>query len=166
MTKLIKKKDCKFKHCQIVKGDELIGIPANVWLQMNKLETMYQQFCYLQAQPKHQAGPSLEGFVRKSMIEDNMPYIKAPETPVTDARVEEAMAFMAEVDAVSSVAEANGMLDRLKDLVLWCDNKKFVEGNCLEPIDTPYLGNPLELKGKHIAKLLKAMASSPIMLEG
>lgn len=165
MTKLIKKKDCKFKHCQIVKGDELIGIPTNVWLQLNRLETMYQQFCYLKKQPSHQAGPSLEGFMRKSMVEDNMPYIDAPETPVTDARVKEAMAFMAEVDAVSNAADANKMLDRNKDLVLWCDNKKFVEGNCLEPIDTPFLGNPLELKGKHIAKLLMKMASSPIAIE-
>lgn len=166
MTKLIKKKDCKFKHCQIVKGDELIGIPRTVWMQLNKLELMSQQYEYLLEQPAYQAGPSLDGFVRKSALDKKMPYIDMPDTPVSDARVEEAFEFMREVDACTSVAEANDMLDRFKDLVLWCDNKKFVEGNCLEPIDTPYLGNPLELKGKHIAKLLMKMASSPVLIEG
>lgn len=166
MTKLIKKKDCKFKNCQIVKDDELIGIPRTVWMQFNKLELMSQQYMYLIKQPAYQAGPSLDGFVRKSALDEKMPYIDMPDTPVSDARVEEAFEFMREVDACTNVAEANNMLDRFKDLVLWCDGKKFVEGDCTEPIDTPTLGNPLNFKGEDVAQLLHMFASDPIVIEG
>lgn len=164
MTKLIKKKDCKFKNQQIVKGDELIGIPYVVYGELTKLEVMLQQYYYLRSQPAYQAAPSLEGFKRKSLVDESMPYIEMPETPVGDARVEEAMKFMAEVDEVTNVAETNQMLDRFRDLVLWCDSKKFVEDSCLLPIDTPALGNPLKLTGETIANILMMIASSPIDL--
>lgn len=165
MTKLIKKKDCKFKNCQIVKGDELIGIPRVVWMQLNKLELMFQQYRYLGSQLPGRPGPSLDGFVRESMLDGSMPYIDMPDTPVTDARVEEAMEFMAEIDAVEATTQANQMIDRFKDLVLWCKGKKFVEGDCYDPIDTPALGNPLDLTPKAIAQILHVMAESPVVIE-
>ena len=166
MTKLIKKKDCKLKNCQIVKGDKLIGIPRIVWMQLNKLDLMSQQYMYLIQQPAYQPGPSLKGFVRKSALDKKMPYLDMPDTPVSDARVEEALKFMREADACANVAEANDMLDRFKDIVIWCDSKKFVEGDCTAPIDTPALGNPLNIKGEDIAGLLHMLASSPIVIEG
>lgn len=165
MTKMIKKKDCKFENGHIVKGDKLVGIPITVWLQLDKLELMCQQYMYLSGQPAYHAGPSLDGFERKSALRDKLPYIEMPETPTSDARVAEAMAFMREVDACANVAQANGMIDRFAELILWCKGKKFVEGEFLRPIDTPQLGNPLELKAKDISGILHMIASSPIVIQ-
>lgn len=166
MTKLIKKKDCKFKVPHIVKDDELIGIPKVVWLQLNQLETLYQQWQYLKDQPAYQEGPSLDGFVRKTNRTKNLPYVEMPKTPVNDARIEEAMAFMAEVDACAEVANVNEMIDRYAALISWCQHKKFIEGDCTYPIDTPELGNPLKLSANDVVKVLKAIVNEPIVIQG
>ena len=165
MTKLIKKKDCKFKWHRIVKDDELIGIPSIVWMQLNKLEVMCQQWCYLKGQPAYQAAPSLDGWVRESDIDKQLPYIDMPDTPVGDARVAEAMAFMFEVDRCADVAKVNEMVDRFSALIMWCKSKKFIEGDCTKPIDTPRLGNPLELTPEAIVEKLSLIVQTPIVFE-
>lgn len=164
MTKLIKKEDCKFKKNRIVKDDEIVGIPMNVWLQLNKLETMFQQWNYLRAQPAYHCAPSLDGWVRKSDIDKDLPYVDMPDTPVGDARVEEALAFMKEVDACSDAVVTNDMIDRFSALIHWCNDGEFIEGNCTDPIDTPCLGNPLDIDADAIVKVLKMIVSSPIEL--
>ena len=164
MTKLIKKKDCKFKAGHIIRKDKVVGIPTCVWLQLNKLELMVQQYLYLQKQPSYQKAPSLEGFVRESALKGNRPYIECPDTPVSDRRFQEAMAFMAEQDAVQHAAETNEMIDRFGALIDWLAGNKFIEGDCKNLIDTPKLGNPLELKPDQVASILHMIATSPIEL--
>lgn len=165
MTKLIKKEDCTFKAPYIVKEDELVGIPRIVWLQMDKLEVMLQQYLYLKGQPEYQAGPSLKGFERRSAKLADLPYVEMPKTPVSDKRVKEAMAFMKEADACADAAMTNSMLDRFAELVLWCKNDEFIEGDCMLPIDTPELGDPLKLAPEYIRDLLHMIATSPIVFE-
>ena len=162
MPKLIKKKDCKFKAGQIVCGDEVVGIPHQVWYQLNKLELMWQQYSYLKRQPKYQKVPSLDGFVRQSALKSKMPYIEVIDTPVTDKRFEESMKFMAEQEQIAAAAETNEMLDKFQSLVIWLDGKRFVEGDCIDPIDTPFLGNPLMLEPEAVSTVLLMIAESPI----
>ena len=164
--KLIKKNKCTFEAGHIVKKNELVGIPSIVFYQLEKLELMYQQYDYLKGQGKYCPGPSLDGFVRKSDLAADLPYVAAPETPVTDRRVEEAMAFMDEVDAIDNANKVNNAIDDFEALINWCASEKFVEGNCFNPIDTPMLGNPLELTADAVAYVLGTIVNDPIEIEG
>ena len=165
MAKLIKKSKCEFEAGIIVIDDEQVGIPAVVYLQLEKLETMVQQYRYLAAQKPACEGPSLEGFERKSTLVSERPYIEAPKTPVTDRRVAEAMEFMAEADAVANAADVNEAIDNFGALVDWCAADKFVEGDCYKKLDLYELGNPLELKADDIAVILTEIVESPITIE-
>ena len=95
MTKLINKADCTFENNRIVKDDEIVGLPVDVVLQLHKLELMIQQYDYLKMQPCYSPAPSLDGFERKTALKSDRPYVNVPDTPVTDNRVQEAMALMA-----------------------------------------------------------------------
>lgn len=165
MSKLIKKSKCDFEAGHIVKKNELIGIPYKVWAQLNKLELIVQQYDYLMNQPKYSAGPSLQGFERKSALKKDRPYVEAPETPVTDRRVAEAMEFMAEVDSVNDTAEINEMIDDYGALIDWLAADKFVEGECYNPIDTPVLGDPLYLLPGEVVNIIKHLVKHPVEFE-
>jgi len=165
MAKLIKKSKCKFEAGHIIKKNKVVGIPRVIWWQLNRLETMVQQYDYLIAQPPYQPGPSLEGFDRKSIIGNDRPYVSCPDTPVIDKRVKEAMEFMAETDKVNDAAEINKAIDHFGELIDWFDSDKFIEGGCFEIIDTPTLGNPLILDGHDIVTILKVLVTSPIEVE-
>lgn len=156
--KLIKKSKCKFENGYIVKGSKIVGMPSEVYRQLKFLEIMVQEYEYIKAQPAYQPAPTLEGFEPKSALSTKRPYMEKPDTPTIDKRTGEALEFMAEVDAVNEAAHANGMIDRLGALIDWLAADKFVEGNCFDPIDTPTLGNPLELTpGKVADKIIEIM---------
>lgn len=165
MAKLIKKSKCKFENGYIVKKNNQIGIPLTVWLQLNKLETMYQQYTYLLSQPAYQAGPSLEGFKKVSALESKLPYVEAPETPVSDKLIAESLAFMEEADKINEAVEINNAIDRFSALFEWLDADKFLEGDCYKQIDTLFLGNPLELTPDAVAAIFKKIVSSAVVFE-
>lgn len=165
MTKLIKKSKCKFDNGYIVKKGKIVGIPTNVWLQINKLETIAQQYRYLKGQPKYSAGPTLEGFERKSILTAERPYVEIPDTPVYDAMVQKSMTFMAEIDKVNDANKVNMAIDEYGALIDWLGNDKFVEGTCTMPIDTPELGNPLTLDPKDVVDFLEILVSEDFVLE-
>lgn len=165
MAKLIKKSKCKFESGIIVKKNKQIGIPYCVWCQLNKLELMFQQYNYLKSKPEYQAGPSLDEFKRISSLKSERPYIEMPDTPVLDRRVHEAMVFMEETDKINDAIETNEMIDEFGALIDWCANDKFIEGECYKLIDTPMLGNPLNLEPCAIAKILQMIVASPIKFE-
>lgn len=166
MAKLIKKSKCKFDNGYIVKKNEIIGIPYTVHMQLTKLDLVMQQYFYLRNQAGYNPGPSLEGFERKSTLTKDRPYVEAPDTPVTDKRVAEAMAFMDEVDALHDADKVNKVIDDYGALIDWLACEKFVAGECFKPIDTPMLGNPLVLDPKSVVAVIKSMIESPIVLEG
>ena len=165
MAKLIKKSKCTFEEGHIIKKNKVVGIPEIVWLQLNKLELVAQQYMYLKGQPEYQAGPSLDGFERRSALKSDRPYVEKPDTPVIDERVAQAMAFIEETDAVNDAMKVNEIIDEYGELIDWCNAFKFIEGNCTKPIDTPELGNPLELAAYDIVNIIKIIVSSPITLE-
>lgn len=164
MAKLIKKSKCKFEAGHIVKKNKIVGIPASVWFQLNKLEVALQEHYYLKAQPPACSGPSLDGFERKSALKSVRPYRSAPDTPLIDKRVEEAMQFMKEVDEVNNADRVNDLIDEFGELIDWCAADKFVEGSYERPIDTLYLGNPLKLSALDVAASLCILAK-PIVIE-
>lgn len=164
MAKLIKKNKCTFEAGHIVKKNEIVGIPYKVWAQLNKLELIVQQYDYLKSQPKYSAGPSLNGFERKSALKESRPYIGVPETPVTDKRVKEALEFMAEVDSVNNADEVNQKIDEYGALIDWLAADKFVEGDCFNAIDTPSLGDPLYLAPCDVVSILEYIVKNPIDL--
>ena len=165
MTKLINKDDLTFENNRIVKDDEIVGLPVDVVLQLHKLELMVQQYDYLTAQPSYSPAPSLDGFERKTALKSDRPYVNVPDTPVTDNRVEEAMAFMAEVDKVNEAADVNNMIDRFGALIDWLAAVKFVEGSYTGNIDTPVLGNPLVLTPGDVAAILTNIIMHPVIME-
>lgn len=164
MAKLIKKSKCKFEAGQIVKGSELIGIPWNVHSQLMLLETMVQQHDYIAAQPKYQPAPTLDGFELKSALKPGRPYFDKPDTPTVDKRTEEALAYMAEVDQVNEAEYLNKWIDRFGALIDWLAADKFVEGDCTEKIDTPVLGNPLELTPDEVAAIIAHITNPDILM--
>ena len=164
MAKLIKKSKCTFEAGHIIKKEKVIHIPYTVWCQLNKLELIMQQYDYLVQQKPYCPGPSLEGFERESALTIQRPYVKEPDTPVTDKRIAEAMAFMEEVDATNNVEKINDLIDEYGELIDWAASDKFIEGTCDKEIDTPLLGNPLELTAEYIVKVLRAMLDNPIVL--
>ena len=164
MAKLIKKSKCKFEAGHIVCKNKLVGIPNTVWYQLNKLELIAQQFDYLVMQPKYQAGPSLEGFERKSALTSKRPYVSEPDTPVTDKRVKEAMAFMDEMDSMNDVKEINDAIDEYGVLIDWLASDKFIAGDCYKPIDTPLLGSPLDLVPEDVVAIIKTIVKNPIVM--
>jgi len=164
MAKLIKKSKCSFEAGHIIKKGEVVGIPQVVWMQLNKLEVIYQQYCYLKKQPAYQPGPSLDDFKRQSSLTSDRPYVETPETPVTDKRVAEAMAFMEETDKTCNACKVNEVIDEYGDLIDWLNADKFIEGNCYSAIDTPFLGNPLELDDASVVKIISMIIESPIVM--
>lgn len=165
MAKLIKKSKCKFVAGQIVKKNELIGIPYPVWAQLNKLELIVQQYDYLLDQKPACAGPSLDGFKRKSALHSKLPYVSMPDTPVMDKRVEEAMAFIDEVDNINNANEINEAIDEYGELIDWLNCEEFVEGECTKAIDTPTLGNPLDLVADDVVAILSQIIKFPVAME-
>lgn len=163
--KLIKKNKCSFENGYIVKKDKLVGIPSIVWYQLEKLEVMYQQYAYLKAQQSYTPGPSLDGFVRTRALGTKLPYAPVPDTPVMDRRVEEAMAFMDEVDAIDNAKKLNDAIENFRELIDWCASEKFVEGNRYDPIDTFALGNPLKLTADNVAYVLSLIVNDPVEIE-
>ena len=165
MAKLIKKNKCKFIDGYIVKKNRQIGIPFAVWTGLNKLELILQQYYYLKDQPAYREGPSLKGFERKSLLDAKIPYVGMPDTPTIDARVAEAIEFMAEADEVQSVNLINDALAGYRQLIKWLDSDKFFEGDCYSPIDTFMLGNPLELTSEAVVDLVSMVVNSPVLIE-
>lgn len=166
MAKLIKKDKCKFEAGIIVKKNKQIGLPYNVWCQLNKLEVMLQQYMYLKGQPAYCKGPSLNGFERETALTSDRPYVNKPETPTIDRRMKEALEFMEETDAVNDAQEINSAIDDFGALIDWCAAKKFIEGDCYKLIDTPQIGNPLALGENDIVRLLTILVKDPVVIAG
>ena len=162
--KMIKKDKCKFDNGLIVKGSKIVGLPADVALQLQKFELMIQQYEYLASQPAPQPMPSLDGFEFDDGL-SKPKHFGQPETPTMDARVEEAMAFCAEVEEVDQVIETNRMIDRFEALINWCNADKFVAGDYVSPLRCPRIGNPLKLTEDLVIGTIVDMVKHPVVIE-
>ena len=137
----------------VSKGGDVISVDPMIVSQANKLETMVQQGMYLIAQPEETPAPSLDGFERKSDndIEDSKFSVN---TPILDAKAEETMALMDELDDMTVANKANDMLEEFKELILFAKADYVIDhGNgVVLRFDTPVIGSVLELTVEDITK--------------
>lgn len=144
--KMYNKSDLSMNHGLLVSKDGDIVLPDfRIVQQANELETLIQKMKYLSAQPKAAPMPSLDGFKRRS-IDDSESRKFEVSTPTMDAKADEAMKLMEELDDMAVADKANGMLDDFKSLLDFVTQDFVVDcGNQLYKFDTPMLGNVLML---------------------
>lgn len=156
MAKMYKKDKLSMVDGMIVnkKGD--IVVPDREIVNLaNTLDTLLQKACYLMGQPEAQEGPSLDGFVRKSIKTD--PGRFKPRTPVLDAKAKEALDLMDELDSVTTTTQMNGMLEEWAKLIEFADCDYVIDCDIWrgDVFDTPYLcSNILELTRETIIQAI------------
>lgn len=144
--KMYKKSDLTLNHGLLVSKDGDIILPDHrIVEQANALEDMVQKTAYLAAQPEATPMPSLDGFKRRS-IDDSESRKFEVDTPTMDAKAEEAMKLMGEIDDMATAGKANAMLDDFKSLLDFVTQDFVIDcGDQLYKFDTPMLGDVLKL---------------------
>lgn len=163
MAKIYKKSELVFAEGYICDKDmNILEVPGGLIEKLSNLDRALQEKEYLDAQPEGTESPNLEGFKRKSMFDKiELPLMEKPETPIADAREAEALEFMKEVDEVNKVDDFNEIIRKHRDLfefagddtVITCITDAFTPA----PIDTPVLGNPLELTADKLLGFLEKL---------
>ena len=168
MAKFINKSDCVWDNGYVVNGDEIVNIPFAVAMQARALDIMLQQYRHLKKQPTYVPAPSLDDFKAQHIYDGNRPYLEMPDTPVTDKRVAESMAFLDECHREATVKEVNAAIDKFGLLVDWLDSDKILvddTATCSNRFDTPALGDMLELSSEDVVSILLTIAESPVELD-
>lgn len=164
--KMYDKKDLTIVDGYMLDSDGTIVQPVgDVIREACVLDTKLQKHAYLAAQPKAQTEPSLEGFKRKSIIED---VVISSDTPLLDEKAAEALAVMDEIDGFNKTSKANHMLNMFSDLVRFVNSDKVVCSELeVEPIliDTPVLGNILELDTEDLVNLIASLCDIDVKAE-
>jgi len=152
-TKYVKKKKLRFEDGYFFYNGEIVAIDSFIVGQFNHIETMLQQAYYMNAQPEAVPEPSLDGFKRESMFDKSRvkTYVS---TPLLDREIVKAIAIMDEIDSVNTAENIEKFAEDHKDLLDWIDGKKVWITTDLSAlparVDTPRLGNPLEIDIKTI----------------
>lgn len=164
MAKIVEKDQVQFIDGYFVCNGEIVHLPRNVCLQALKLDLMVQEFRYIKAQPAFCPEPSLEGFVAQSMF-SKLPKIdvaKIP-TPAFDEAVVTAEKFMDEVDLIADAKKVNKTIEQFGELVKFSDSDYVVisqyDGDIR--VDTPVLGNLLELGIDDVMGFINEICESP-----
>lgn len=143
--KMYKKEELTVKDGLLVAGNgDVVLVNPEVVDLANELETNLQKARYLSAQPKGGPAPTLDGFTRKSTKSIEM---FTCDTPISDKRAEDALAFMDELDDIKLTDDMNNMLLGMTELVMFVQEGEVLglEGcTTIRRFDTPTLGNPLK----------------------
>lgn len=152
--KFVNKEELAWNNGIITMGDDVVSIDSKVVSILNTMETAIQMRVHLNKQPKAAPMPSLEGFKRERIrktweLED-------PETPELDAKVERAKKMCEEMDAMMDVKKANEVLKKISPLLDFAESDKVMVSTDYDGvvIDTPFIGNPLELTPEKILDLI------------
>lgn len=151
--KLVNKADCIWENGILTCGDEVVGLPSDLFQQLDLLEGIYQMALYLSKQPDANGGPSLEGFEYFDEDLADLP-VYVPETPALDAKVQESLAFLDEVDSINFCKEMNKEISRFSELFKFVKAQKFIPGNGWK-FNLHYIGNPLELTEGRLMDMLE-----------
>jgi len=162
-TKLINKNKLEFKNGFFYKKNKRVYIESNVVEQLNNLETLMQQYDYLDKQGEYNPEPSLDGFEREH-IENVKIDISSP-TPILDEEIKKTKAILEEINNQNTAKEVERVCGCFKDLLYWVasdeilitNNEPYVE-DCAK-VDTPHIGNPLELDRDNIMNVITFMVS-------
>lgn len=152
--KMYKKSDLTVNHGLLVSKDGDIIMPdINVVDQANRLETLAQKSAYLAGQPEATPMPTLDGFERISIRDNNVKFRAV--TPLMDKKTDEAMAIMGELNDIATVEKANEMLGEFVALLDFVEQDFVIDcGNELYLFDTPILGSVLELTKDDIINVI------------
>ena len=155
--KMYKKNELKFVDGLLIADDGTIVAPSKkIVSQFNRFETLCQRYDYMIDQPDYSPMPSLDGFERKSSFGHKGGF--AVKTPLLDAKVEDTMKLLDELDGAKAADDANEMLEEFEEMVLFICNDYVVDlgvvGGELERFDLPTLGDPLKLTEKDIIAII------------
>lgn len=134
---------------------DIVSVDSAIVSQANKLETLLQQGKYLMAQPEATPAPSLDGFERKSAFDISESKFDVS-TPILDAKAEETMALMDELDDMATASKANEMIEEFRELISFAKADYVID--CGTPVclrfDTPTIGSILELTTKDVSDVV------------
>ncbi len=154
--KMYKKNELSFIDGMLVTEDGKIVVPSKkIVNQFNDFETMCQRHDYMADQPDYSPAPSLDGFERKSAFGHAGGFVQ--NTPLIDAKVEETMKLLDELDRARATNDANDLLDEFEHMMLFVVNDYVVDlgdGAELVLFDTPTIGDPLKLTEKEIVSVI------------
>ena len=155
--KMYKKSELTLVNGMLVDKDmNVIGVDPNIVHEANALEILAQKTDYLMAQPPASPMPTLDGFERKSSKDTGVKFNTT--TPLMDAKAQETMALMDELDDVALADKANAMLDNFKHLIEFAKNDYVVSEDgifsCTRAFDMPTLGSILELTVEDICNVV------------
>lgn len=157
MAKMYFKSELTYKSGYILTEDnDVVALPNKVAKQLNEIETMIQKALYLASKPKACPEPTLDGFVRNS--ERKVYKIKSPATPMLDRRAEDGAKILNEIRNKDKVSVVNDMIEANSELFAFLDSNEFVEGDEVERLDLPTLGNPLDLSVENLSDMLIKIA--------
>lgn len=155
--KIYKKSDCTIIDGQITIENEVLPLSPVVYSMLHIMDEQVQKAKFLKKQPKAQAAPTLIGFEKKSSY--SLPYLDKPKTPASDKQVKQAMAIMAETDELEKVGNINTLILELQPLFDWVESEHVTDGHpAHNRIDTPEIGNPLELTSEKLVEYCKLIA--------
>jgi hypothetical protein len=152
--KMYKKSDLQFNNGLLITKDGDIVLPdIRIVDQANELETLLQKSKYLASQPEAMPMPSLDGFKRKSITENDSQFTVS--TPFMDAKEAEALAIMDEIDDMRAVDEANNMLLGFAAIIDFVKNDYVIDcGDELYRFDTPTIGSVLDLTESDVVNII------------
>lgn len=158
MPKFYKKSDLTFDNGYVLDSESnVVCLPDGVAEQLNDVETWIQRYEYLKAQPEECKAPSLDGFERESAFKRVR--VKA-ETPISDKRVKESEALLAELRNKGAVDSANAIIEKYSNLFDWLASDTFVCGDKVVRMDLPKIGNPLEVDAIELAEVIASIDAS------
>ena len=151
--KLINKDDCSWENGIITCGEEVIGLPGDVYQQLDDLERTYQMALHLSKHPDANGGPTLDGFEYFDESNSDLP-VYVPETPALDAKVQETLAFLDDIDSINFCKKMNKVVDQFSELFKFVKARRFIPGNGWK-FSLHYVGNPLELTEGRLMDMLE-----------
>lgn len=157
--KIYKKSECAIIDGQVTFESEVLYLNPVVYNMLHILDEQVQKAEYLNAQPKAQAAPSLDGFKKKSNY--SLPLLEKPKTPAGDKQVKIAMAIMRETDEVNKVGKINELITEMQPMFDWVASEHTSDsGTPHARIDLPAIGNPLELTTDKMVEFIKTVAEA------
>lgn len=152
MAKMYKKSDLKFVDGYVLTEEhEVVALPSGIAEQINDLETFLQEMGYLSEQPEPTPAPSLEGFERESIVKTPHIEVKTPELDKVEERNRRVLEELRDREATDAV---NRVLDKYADTLVFLRGERFVEGDKVVRVDTPIIGNILEITGDEMVNLI------------
>lgn len=152
MAKMYVKSSLRFENGYVLDADDnVIALPIGVAEQLNAMETEIQKVAYLNAQPKAQPMPSLDGFERESIVKHAWVEV---ETKHLDREERRHLGVLEDIRNLMEAKEANEKLAKYEEAIRFLSEDKFVEGAEVVMIDTPTIGDPLTAVTEDVVDML------------